>query len=315
MTETTLSKPSDESKPADEASNLRGNDSLQPYLWMLLGTFSFACMAMLTREASQVWDWQVIAMFRAFLPMALLAVLCWRARIRLVFLRPWTLWMRSIAGSLSLVGTFYAFTRMPIADVLTITNMFPIWLAILSWPMLGEVPSRVVWLSALCGLAGVYLIQGPQLNEGNLIILIPLASSLFTSVAMIGLHRLRGVNTSAVVVHFSGVALVFAAISFFAFERDRPVDTHPDATHLLQLLGVGVAATVGQLLLTKAFTTGNPARIAVVGLMQVVFALILDAMFLANLPSLEQICGISLVLAPTAWLMLRERAAVIAEQP
>ena len=270
---------------------------------------------MLTREASQVWDWQVIAMFRAFLPMTLLAVLCWRRRIRLVFFRPLALWMRSIAGSISLVATFYAFTRMPIADVLTITNMFPIWLAILLWPMLGEIPGPVVWLSAGCGLAGVYLIQGPQLNEGNFMILIPLASSLFTSFAMIGLHRLKGVSTPAVVVHFSAVALVFAAISFFVFERNRPIDTHPDMTHLLQLLGVGVTATIGQLLLTKAFTTGNPARIAVVGLMQVVFALILDAAFLANLPTLEQVCGISLVLAPTAWLMLRERAAAFAEQP
>jgi drug/metabolite transporter (DMT)-like permease len=40
----------------------------------------------------------------------------------------------------SLVCGFYALARMPVADVLTLTNMFPVWVAVLSWPILRIVP-------------------------------------------------------------------------------------------------------------------------------------------------------------------------------
>ena len=87
-----------------------------------------------------IGDWQLIAAARAGLALVFAALLAWFGGVRLVFLRPRTLWMRSIAGSISLVCGFYALSRMPVADVLTVTNMFPIWVALLSWPLLGQAP-------------------------------------------------------------------------------------------------------------------------------------------------------------------------------
>ena len=60
--------------------------------------------------------------------------------------------MRSIAGSISLVCGFYAMTHYPVSEVLTLTNMFPLWVAVLSLPLLGEWPSFDVWPAvAVCG--------------------------------------------------------------------------------------------------------------------------------------------------------------------
>ena len=67
---------------------------------------------------------------------------------RLVFFRPARLWMRSLAGSISLFCGFYAMTHYPVSEVLTLTNMFPLWLAVLSWPLLGQSPLPVVQLGA-----------------------------------------------------------------------------------------------------------------------------------------------------------------------
>ena len=55
---------------------------------------------------------------------------------------------------------------------------------------------------------------------------------------------------------------------------------------LLQLLGVGLSATVGQIFLTKAFTVGPPAQLSVVGLSQVVFALLLEVVLWGRSPGL-----------------------------
>ena len=273
---------------------------------MLLGSFSFAWMGILAHEVGQEYDWQVLAIIRCSLPVAMVGSLALATGVKLVFFRPKVLWMRSIAGSISLIGTFYALPLLPVADVFTLVNVFPIWIALLSWPLLGEVPNGQVWLSVLSGVIGVYLIQQPHLESNNYVALVPLGVSVFTAFAMIGLHRLKGIDPRAVVVHFSMVALCFAVVAFFLFERKRPFYI-PDGIPLLQFLGVGICATIGQLFLTLAFTHGDPAKVAVVGLTQIVFTLILDALVLGHSPETGKLIGVPLIIAPTAWLMLRQR--------
>ena len=67
---------------------------------------------------------------------------------------------------------------------------------------------------------------------------------------MLGLHQLAYIDTRAVVVHFSAVATLFCAASFFLFERDPSRHNTLDATTALMLLGLGITATIGQLCLT-----------------------------------------------------------------
>ncbi|MCI0379783.1 MAG: DMT family transporter [Gemmataceae bacterium] len=284
-------------------------ESLRPYLWMLIGSFSFACMGALAHEVGAYFDWQFVAIARSAFPLVIMAVLALAGGARLVFFRPPILWMRSIAGSISLVGTFFALTRLPVADVFTVTNIFPIWVALLSWPLLGEFPSRQVWLSALCGVVGVALIQQPHLSAGDFTILVALGVSLFTALAMIGLHRLKGLDIRAVVVHFSSVSLCFALGAYFLFDHETPRRAPSGSLPWVELAGVGIAATIGQLFLTKAFTLGDPAKVSVVGLTQIVFALVLDAVFLGNPLAPIKLLGIPLVIAPTAALLLRRRPA------
>ena len=270
---------------------------------MLCGSLAFALMGGLAHALAPRCDWQVIALSRSLLPLVLAAALARRAGARFVFSRPRTLWVRSCAGSLSMVSTFFALTRLPISDVLTLTNMFPLWVALLSWPLLGERPAGRVWLSLACGLVGVVLIQRPHFAEGNFVTLIALVSSVSTAVAMLGLHRLQGIDARAIVVHFSAVAVLFVAASFFLFERREPLASALDAPTLAMLAGVGVAATLGQLFLTKAFAAGPPAKVAVVGLTQIVFAMALDVLVFGRSFSPATLLGIGLVVAPTAWLL------------
>jgi drug/metabolite transporter (DMT)-like permease len=270
---------------------------------MLCGSVAFALMGTLAHGLGERCDWQLIAFTRSFLAFVFAAALARAAGVRLVLWKPGTLWIRSLAGSLSLVCTFYALTRMPQSDVLTLTSVFPVWVALLSWPLYGEPPSRQLWLALACGLAGVVLVQQPHLARGNLGAVTALAASLFTAVSMLGLHRLRGVDARAVVVHFSGVSALYCAAAFFLFARREGGPAVPDGTALLMLLGVGVAATVGQLFLTRAFAAGPPARVSLVGLTQIPFAMLLDVAFWGHTFGPLSLAGIALVLGPTAWVM------------
>jgi drug/metabolite transporter (DMT)-like permease len=274
---------------------------------MLCGSFSFAWMSSLAHLLNDTCDWRVIALARSSLALVFAAALAWAAGARLVLWRPGTLWVRSIAGSVSLVCTFYALGRLPPHIVLTLTNTFPIWVAVLSWPLLGERPSAAVWLAALTGVAGVVLIQA-QLRQADfpidpLAVTLALVASVSTAVAMLGLHRLQDLDHRAIVVHFSGVAALFC-LAALVFGPPAPVAAHlADARTLGLLLAIGATATVGQLFLTKAFAAGPPTKVSVVGLTQVVFAL--GLYLLLERPAFHPatLVGIALVMAPTAWVM------------
>src|SRR5262245_34238236 len=274
---------------------------------MLGGCGCFAIMSALAHEAGERCNWQTVAFFRGFLVLVFVGTYTVATGTRLVFFRPRRLWIRSMAGSLSLVMAFYALARLEASTVVTLTNTFPIWVAFLSWPVLGAWPSGRVWIAVLGGVAGVYLIQMPHGGEDDFAILLALASAAATSVAMMGLHKLRGVNPNAVVVHFSAVATAASATAFFLFER-RPSAApfyRPDA--LLLLLGVGLTASGGQMLLTRAFAHGDPSRVSVVGLSQVVFTLIIDVVVSHHQVTPIALIGTLLILAPTAWVMLEPR--------
>lgn len=281
-------------------------DSIRPYLWMVFGSLCFALMGNMAHVVGKTCDWQVVAVARSLIPLTLVGTTALTSGVQFVFFRPGILWMRSIAGSCSLVGTFFALTHLPSSDVFTVTNMFPLWVALLSWPMLGVFPSVKVWLAVFSGVAGVFLIQQPHLATGNSASLVTVAVSLFTALAMIGLHRLKGINTRAIVVHFSAVSLLFAVAACFVFERRHGWSQLAEGKTWLALFGVGATATAGQIFLTKAFSQGDPARVSVVGLTQIVFSLLVEAAFLHYPTSPAKLLGIPLVVAPTAWMMWQQ---------
>lgn len=282
---------------------------MRPYLLMLAGALAFAVMGIFAHAAGDHCSWPWIALARSTVALLLAVGLAVIQRTPLVFLRPRTLWMRSIAGSLSVVCNFYALSHLPVSDALTLTNMFPVWIAVLSWPILGRIPERDVWLSVACSLAGVMVLQRSFPSELGLGMAAGMTGSVTSAVALIGLHRLKGLPANAVVVHFSAVSASLVGVWLILMPwlvHESPLRTAPaDWNTVGMLTGVGVFATIGQLLLTRAFASGAPARVSVVGLSQVVFALILEMAIWGRQPGVWSLAGTLLVTGPTAWMMLR----------
>lgn len=272
-----------------------------PGLWMLLGALAFAAMGAFTHALGTRCDWLVVAVVRAAFMFATTASLALAAGVRLRVWRPGTLWVRSLAGSLSLVCNFYALTRLPVSDALTLSNTYPLWILLMTAWLLHQPPTALEVLGVLSAVLGVALIQRPHLGGDRFAAAVALASSLATAVAMLGLHRLRDLDTRAIVAHFAGVATLVG----LAWLAARPEVITPELlrpTTLGLLLGVALTGTVGQFCLTRAYATGTPARLSVVGLSQVVFAMGLDVLLWRRSLTAGVLAGFVLVLAPTACL-------------
>ncbi len=284
---------------------MNDQEDIRPALWMITASFSFAMMGSLTHAVGPRCDWQVIALIRIASTFVMSVGLALSLGVPLVFARPKTLWIRSSAGTLSLLCSFYALTKLPVADVLTLTNTYPLWIVLISWLRNERATSWGDLACILCGVIGVALIQGSYLSgKANLASLIALVGTFATAVAMLGLHRLKNVDPRAVVAHFSGFASVTLLVCLLVRGRILSASTFDRQTIPL-LLGVGFTGTIGQILLTKAFASGAPTKISVLGLTQVLFAMVFDLVFQGRRFSLVSLTGSLLVLFPTAWITAR----------
>ena len=279
---------------------------------MLTGAISFALMGGLTHALGSRCDWLVVALTRAVFMLGSAWLVAVSTGVRLVVFRPPSLWVRSIAGSLSLVCNFYAMSKLPVADALTLTSMYPLWIVVISGLWLRRIPSAWEVGGIASGLIGVALIQQPHLGGDALAVGVAVASSATTAVALMGLHRLRHVNTSAVVAHFAGVASLISAgwLLVRSAEGASPAMLYDPLT-LGLLLGVAVSGTLGQFCLTRAYALGVPTRVAVIGLSQVVFAMTFDAWVWGRTLTPLTVLGIAFVLAPTALMTARARRRLV----
>ena len=292
----------------DGAATAHEDGDARAYLFMLSSSLAFALMGALGHSAGERVDWRLVACARTLLAFVFSAAFAVSTGARLAVFRPATLWVRSVAGSLGLLCYFYAVTHLPVSTALTLTNTVPVWVTLLAWPALGQRPRGSDWLAVSVGVVGVALVQRPQLVAGDATAAaLALASALGAAVAMLGLNRLGAVDARAVVAHFSAVSTLFT-FAFLLLTHGAAAGhdaARAGAGVLALLVGVGVAGTLGQLMMTRAYALGSAARVSVVGLTQIVFALAFDLVLWRRQFDALTFAGIALVVAPSAWLTLR----------
>jgi drug/metabolite transporter (DMT)-like permease len=281
---------------------------------MLTGACFFSAMAILTQQLADSLSWQVIALVRTMVAFFIAAGMTYFGGARFVCLRPRTLWIRSIAGSCSLLLTFFALTHtQSLSQVLVLSNMFPVWVAVLSWPVLGVLPKWDAWAAIACGITGVIVIQQPSIAQGDYALLAAALGSFTTSIAMLGLHRLQHLDPRSIVTHFSLVSVLFCLAALLLLPHTHSSSSLDDPLTLATLLGVGGTATVGQLFLTKAFAAGSPAKVSVVMLSQIGITAAYDV-WNDQILTAATLVGMALIIAPTVWLLLRANRRDVLEK-
>ncbi|MDZ4853127.1 MAG: DMT family transporter [Pirellulaceae bacterium] len=292
---------------------------MSPYLWMLIGSVFFAVMSLLTESLGTEYSFAWIAGVRSAIATLLAVIMVWLGGAKLVFFRPLSLWWRSLAGSSSMMFLFFAMTHYDVSIILSLSSMYPIWVAVLAWPLLGQLPSRDTWYALAVSTLGMWMVyqsangaeSSGQFHANYLpqwAIPAGVIAGLLSGVALLGLHRVKEVDTRAVVAHFSAVSTVVAFLVYAVLPPH--ISTSVDHSSVFRLVAVGVTALIGQLFLTRAFAAGRPARVSVVGLSQVAIAAIYKWILEGKAPTPLSLLGLILVLGSTLWVMLRDDKAI-----
>jgi drug/metabolite transporter (DMT)-like permease len=262
--------------------------------WMAVAQLLFAAMNVCTRLGAQQLPWSEVAAVR-FLVGAAIAVLISRQRRSGLRVRDRrSAWRRSIYGTLAAACAFYALAspRIALGDVATLGATAPIFVALLSWPLLSEPVDGWVTLAVLLGFIGVATVVRPSLTVSTSVALIATLGAAFYALAMIWLRKIGpGESHEAVVLHFSLVAL--ATFLLLAL----PVWRWPDWRSALVLLGAGIGGGGGQIAMTRAYSLQRAAPVTALTGLGIVLTYLLAIPALGDRPTPWQMAGSLLVIA------------------
>lgn len=274
------------------------------YFHMLWASLGFAVMAALSHRAGEFCDWQLVVVARASVAFFFSLLIAKLSGVKLVFFSSNVLWLRSLAGSASMLCNFYALAHLPVSDTLTLMNTAPIWVTLLLWLVFKQKPTTSILIAVFTSVAGIALIQQPHFQSGKFACFMALSGAFFTSIAMLGLNRLQHIDPRAIVVHFSGVASL-ATLTFLLLTNRKDYSAQVgDAATLGLLVMVGLAGVVGQMGMTLAFAKGQASRVSVVALSQILFGLAFDLAFWGHAVNAVSLLGMILVIVPTGWIIL-----------
>jgi drug/metabolite transporter (DMT)-like permease len=268
---------------------------------MILAQFFFAAMNLCIRLGARALPWPEIGATR-FLIGAMIAV--GMAQVRGSSLRitdgPNT-WRRSIYGTIAAVCTFYAVAsrRISLGDAVTLSATAPIFVALLSGPMLGERVGAHVSLAVALGFAGIVAVAQPSFSSINWVAAIAILGAVFYAPAMIWLRKIGpGESHEAVVLHFS---LVGSATLLLL---GLPVWRWPDWGTALLMLGAGLAGGGAQIAMTRAYSLAPAAPVTALSGLSIVFTYLLIIPLFRDRPTAWQLGGSLLVILASVLLTL-----------
>jgi drug/metabolite transporter (DMT)-like permease len=220
----------------------------------------------------------------------------WRTR------RPWAVQIRAWAGIASGMLSVYAFTTIPLAEVYALIFLAPLFVTILSTVVLKEKVGPWRWLAVVAGFVGVMLVVRPGFRELHLGHLAAFTIAFLAATNVILMRSLAQQEKRTTMLGvLIGYGLLFNGIGAAATSF-----TLPNAIQLLWLGLAGIFTAGGQLLQLLAMKYAPANRVAPTHYSQIVWAVILGALFFREYPDLLSLVGLAIVSGSGLLTMVRE---------
>jgi drug/metabolite transporter (DMT)-like permease len=247
-----------------------------------------------------------VAFFR-FLIGAVAAVTLARARGE--GLRPKSrLWfvLRGTFGAVAVWLFFYGIAEVGLAKGAIYFHTYPMWAALIATVVLGERLTLGVVGAAVVAFGGLALVMWPQGGIGTVAPadMIALSGGVFAGVAIVSIRKMRATDSSLV---------VFLSLGIFGMLVTAPatVASPPDAgaAGWALVIGVGILATVGQLLLTWAYRHVRVGEAAPFAMLGPVISAAIGVLALDEDMSARALVGGAVVIAACTFASMKMRPA------
>ncbi|WHZ33838.1 MULTISPECIES: DMT family transporter [unclassified Sagittula] len=270
--------------------------------WMVVTGLCFVGVTALVKALGDRIPAVEAAFLRFLLGLVFLAPM-WRDLHQATFTRKlWGLFL--LRGGMHTVGValwFYAMTRIPLAEVTAMNYLNPVYVTVLAVFFLGERLAVRRVGAIVAALVGAMLILRPgfrELDPGHYAMLV--TALVFGGSYLLAKILSSEVRPSVVVIMMSltvTVGLAPMALSVWVW---------PTWTELALLFGVACFATGGHYAMTLAFVAAPVTVTQPVTFLQLVWSVLIGAMFFAEPVDLWVVAGGSVIMAAVIFITWRE---------
>lgn len=279
---------------------------------MIVAGFCFAAMAVFVKLGAEHFGAAELAFYRSITTciVAFAAITATRGTIRSS--HTGTHLLRGFVGALSLVGYFYAVTRLPVATAQTLNYTSPLFLAIVTTVVLGEKFSPWLVVAIGTGFTGVGMLLQPNFASGSEgPALVGLLSGILASWAYLAVRTLGrlGEPDWRTVFWFGLVSTIICAAWQLATSTFHAVRWET----AWMLVGLGVAGTAGQVAMTRAYRTGNTLVVGAYSYSTIVFAMVFGMVLWNDRLTALEWGGIAVIVASGMLAMRVEKKEQVEE--
>ncbi|MGN0536473.1 MAG: DMT family transporter [Acutalibacteraceae bacterium] len=270
-------------------SSKQRNPHYMGIICIIISAFCFAFMNLFVRLSGDLPSVQK-SFFRNFVAVffALLILLKERKSFHFQKSNLKFLILRSLFGTIGILGNFYAIDHLVLSDASMLNKMSPFFAILFSFFLLKEKLTPVQIIAVGTAFLGSMMIVKPTFQNMDILAsLSGLMSGMAAGIAYTFVRMLgqRGENGAFIVFFFSAFSCIFT-LPFLIF------DFHPmTLEQTLCLLGAGLAATGGQFAITKAYCYAPAKEISVYDYSQIIFAALLGFVILGEVPDVWSFVG------------------------
>lgn len=240
---------------------------------------------------------------------------------------PWLQLCRALLVVVSNMAYFVAIAALPLANATALFFVAPLFITVLSIPLLGEKVGPLRMGAVLVGFIGVVIMQRPWASAGSLevsriILLLPVFAALTYALMQLLTRRLGATSkASALSVYIQGTFLI-VSIGFYLVAGDghfvEGVD-NPSLLFLLRawvwpqdgdwgpLIGLGLNAAIIGYCVSQAYRMTDAATLAPFEYAGLPLAVLWGWFFWSDLPDLTIWIGMALIIGSGLFVFLREK--------
>ena len=299
-------------------------------LFILIGMLAISFNDMFIKQLSGGYPLHEIVFARSALGIIIsLMLVQWEGGLHLLKTdQPFLHLLRGILIVVSNMAFFVALAALPLGEATALFFVAPLFITLLSIPLLGEKVGALRLSAVAVGFIGVIIMQRPWADAGSLqasrlVLLLPILAAITYALNQLMTRKLGVTAKASVLSVYIQAMFIVVSLGFFVVAGDGSfVDPEDSASKQFLLrawiwpqpgdewvfVALGVNSAVIGYCLSQAYRLGDAATVAPFEYVLLPLAVFWGFVIFGERPQWEVWLGIALILGAGLFVFLRERA-------